>query len=82
MQLASSVQISAYVNLSEEEKKMYDLSIKYQWDLANTIKYAKKEGREEVVSNLILKSSLTDQQIAEMANMEVELVKAIRKELQ
>ena len=95
-------QISAYVNLSEEEKKMYNKSIKYQWDLANIIDTATEEGFEqgeikgeargrgegrtegkaEVVSNLILKSSLTDQQIAEMANMEVELVKAIRKELQ
>ena len=41
----------------------------------------KAEGIQELVSNLIIKSSLTDNQIAEIANMSVNAVKAIREDL-
>ncbi len=39
--------IAAYINLSKEEKSMYDSSLKYKWDNKNVLDYAVTTAREE-----------------------------------
>ena len=87
-------QISEYAKMQPEEQAMYDMSIRHKWNHENAMNFGKRKAREEglaegkaeaiqeVVSNLILKSPLTDPQIAEIANIEVEAVRAIRAALQ
>ena len=40
-------QIASYSNLTKEEKRMYDISLKRKWDNQNALAYARKEGIEE-----------------------------------
>ncbi|MGV8137065.1 MAG: hypothetical protein AB2L20_17775 [Mangrovibacterium sp.] len=37
-------QIASYSNLTKEEKRMYDTSLKRKWDNQNALNYARKEG--------------------------------------
>ena len=68
---------------------MYDSSLKYKWDNKNVLDYARKEGIEKgkdearyaIVSNLILKLGLSDEQAADVAAVPVDYVAKIRAEL-
>ena len=81
--------IAEYANLTKEEKMMYDSSLKYKWDNKNVLDYARKEGIEKgkdearyaIVSNLILKLGLSDEQAADVAAVPVDYVAKIRAEL-
>ena len=77
--------ISEYSNLTTEEREMYDISMRHKWDYDNTIDYAKKvareEGREEIIRQLIFKTQMTDQQIADISGTEVDIIKSIREKL-
>jgi hypothetical protein len=40
-------QIASYSNLTKEEKRMYDTSLKRKWDNQNALNYARNEGKRE-----------------------------------
>ncbi|SDE94266.1 conserved hypothetical protein (putative transposase or invertase) [Mucilaginibacter pineti] len=81
--------VAEYSNLTKEEKKMYDHSMKYKWDNKNVLDYAKKEGMEKgreeksraVVENLIVKLGLSNEQAADVAAVSVEYVAKVRAEI-
>jgi predicted transposase/invertase (TIGR01784 family) len=52
--------IAAYINLTKEEKTMYDSSLKYKWDNKNVIDYARQEGMIKGIEKGIEKGKLEE----------------------
>jgi predicted transposase/invertase (TIGR01784 family) len=77
--------IATYSNLTKEEKMLYDLDLKKQWDDYSALETAKKEGGKEksveFVRNLILKFGFTDLQIVEAADVSLDFVQKVRASL-
>ena len=86
-------QIAEINNLTQEEREMYEASLKEKWDyenvLASAVRESKLEGKlegaeeksYEVVSNLILKTDFDDGRIASLAGVTVDFVQKVRSEL-
>jgi predicted transposase/invertase (TIGR01784 family) len=76
--------IAAYVNLTKEEKTMYDSSLKHKWDNKNVLDYAVNEARVEAkleearkIARELKKEGLAIEFIAKTTKLSVEEIEKL-----
>jgi PD-(D/E)XK nuclease family transposase len=76
--------IAAYINLTKEEKTMYDSSLKYKWDNKNVLDYAvstaKAEGEHKKaldIARVLKKEGLTSEFIAKTTKLSIEEIEKL-----
>lgn len=73
--------IATYSNLTKEEKMLYDLDLKKQWDDYSALETVKREETEKIVRNLILKFGFSDEQAASAAEVSLDFVQNVRSSI-
>ena len=80
--------IAEYTNLTQEEKKMYDSSLKYKWDNKNVLDYAVEEAVKETdikarkeerltIARALKKEGLATDFIAKTTNLSIEEIEKL-----
>jgi predicted transposase/invertase (TIGR01784 family) len=76
--------VAEYSNLTKEEKRKYDSSMKYKWDNENVLDYALSQGEKKgeqkkaiAVAQAMKKEGFTPDQIAKFTQLSVEEIERL-----